>query len=94
MAVVTPNDRPKSVRNLCVTKVLVAFFYVVTLLFGFYSVGVGNSFIGLSQISSFFSLYHLGCHVWASFQQFQCNLVHIVTGGRNRRTKAPMAYKG
>ena len=30
---VTPTDRHKSVRNRCVIKVLVAFFYVVTLLF-------------------------------------------------------------
>ena len=33
---VTPTDRPKSVRNRCEFEVLVVFFYVVTLLFGFF----------------------------------------------------------
>ena len=35
MTAVIPTDRPKSVRNSCVIKVLVA-FYVVTLLFGLF----------------------------------------------------------
>ena len=52
MAVVTPADRPKSVRNRCVIEVFGGVLYVVTLLFGF-SVGVRASVIGLSQISSF-----------------------------------------
>ena len=34
MTAVTPTDRPKSVRNSCVIKVLVAFY--VTLLFGLF----------------------------------------------------------
>ena len=54
MTVVTPTDRPKSVRNRWVIKVLVAFFYVVTLLLDF-SVGVGAYVTGLSQIFAFFS---------------------------------------
>ena len=53
MAVVTPTDRPESVRNRCVIEVLVV-ICVVTLLLGF-SMGVGDFVIGLSQISSFFS---------------------------------------
>ena len=53
VAIVTPNDRPKSVRNRYVIEVFGGFF-VVTLLFGF-SVGVGAFVIGLSQLS-FFSL--------------------------------------
>ena len=36
MTAVNPTDRPKSVRNRCVIKILVAFFYVVTLRFGFF----------------------------------------------------------
>ena len=52
MAIVTPADRPKSVRNRCVIEVFGGVLYVVTLLFGF-SVGVRASVIGLSQISSF-----------------------------------------
>ena len=53
MAVVTPTDRSKSIRNRCAIKVLGGVFCVVTLLFGF-SVGVGAFGIGLSLISSFF----------------------------------------
>ena len=52
MAIVTPADRPKSVRNRCVIEVFDGVPHVVTLLFGF-SVGVRASVIGLSQISSF-----------------------------------------
>ena len=53
MAIVTPTDRPKSVRNRCVIEV----FGGVFVLSRFYldlSVGVGVFVIGLSQISSFF----------------------------------------
>ena len=52
MAIVTPADRPKSVRNRCVIEVLVAFF-VLSRCFLDFSVGVRASVIGLSQISSF-----------------------------------------
>ena len=51
---VIPTDRPKSVRNRCVIKVLVAFFMLSRCFLDF-SVGVGAFVIGLSQISSFFS---------------------------------------
>ena len=53
MDVVTPTDRPKSVRNRCIIEFFVALF--VFSLYPFYnSVGIGASVIGLSQISSFF----------------------------------------
>ena len=56
MTAVTPTDRPKSVRNRCVIKVFGGvFFYVGTLLFGFFSVGEGDFVVGLSQIYSVFS---------------------------------------
>ena len=54
MTVVTPTDRPKSVRNRCVIEVLVTFF-VLSCCFLDFSVGVGAFVIGLSQISSLFS---------------------------------------
>ena len=54
MAVVTPTDRPKSVRNRCVIEILVAVF-VLSRCFMDFSVGVGAVVIGLTQISSFFS---------------------------------------
>ena len=56
MTAVTQADRPKSVRNRCVIEIFGGvFFYVVTMLFGFFSVSVGAFVIGLIQISSFLS---------------------------------------
>ena len=52
MVVVTQTDRPKSVRNRCAIKVLVAFFALSFCFFEF-SVGERAFVIGLSQISSF-----------------------------------------
>ena len=54
MAVVTPTDRPKSVRNRCVIEVFVDGF-VLPLDFSF-SDGMEAFNIGLNQISSFLSL--------------------------------------
>ena len=53
-AVVTPTDRPKSVRNRCVIELFMALFVLSLCPFDI-SVGVGAFVIGLSQISSFFS---------------------------------------
>ena len=55
VAVVTPTDRPKSVRNRCLIELFVAFFVLSLCPFDI-SVGVGAFVIGLSQISSFLSL--------------------------------------
>ena len=49
---VTPTDRPKSVRNRCVNKVFGGVF-MLSRCFWDFSVVVGASGIGLSQISSF-----------------------------------------
>ena len=54
VAVVTPTDRPKSVRSRCVIDLFVALFVLPLCPFDI-SVGVEVLFIGLSQISSFFS---------------------------------------
>ena len=51
---VTPTDRPKSVRNRCVIEVFGGVCVCCPLVFEF-SVGVGSFVIGLSQISSFSS---------------------------------------
>ena len=53
VAVVTPTDRPKSVRNRCLIELFVALFVLSLCPFDI-SVGVGAFVIGLSQISSFF----------------------------------------
>ena len=53
--VITPTDRPRSVRNRCVIKVLVVFFVLSRFCFDFY-VSVGAFVKGLSKISSFFPL--------------------------------------
>ena len=54
VAVDTPTDRPKSVRNRCVIEPFCDVVCVVSCTFDI-SVGVGAFVIGLSQISSFFS---------------------------------------
>ena len=56
MAVVTPTDRPKSVRNCCLIELFVALFVLSLCPFDI-SVGVGAFVIGLCQISSFLSKY-------------------------------------
>ena len=54
VAVVTPTDRPKLVRNHSVIELFVALFVLSLCPFDI-SVGVGAFVIRLSQISSFFS---------------------------------------
>ena len=53
VALVTPTDRPKSVRNRCLIELFCGVVCVVTCPFDI-SVGVGAFVIGLGQISSFF----------------------------------------
>ena len=60
VAVVTPTDRPKSVRNRCVIKLFVAFFVLSLCPFDI-SVGVGAFVIVLCQIPSFFYLKNSSC---------------------------------
>ena len=54
VAVVTPTDRPKSVRNRCLIQLFVALFMMSLCPFDI-SVGVGAFVKGLGQISSFLS---------------------------------------
>ena len=54
VAVVTPTDRPKSVRNRCVIELFVALFVFLLCPFDI-SAGIGAFVIGLNQISTFFS---------------------------------------
>ena len=54
MAIITLTGRPRSVRNRCVIEVFDGVF-VLSRFFLDFSVGVGASGIGLSQMSSFFS---------------------------------------
>ena len=56
VAVVTPTDRPRSIRNCCVIEHFCGIVFVLSLCPFDISVGVGAFVIGLSQISSFFSL--------------------------------------
>ena len=56
VAVVIPNDRPKSVRNRCLIELFCGVVCVVTYPSNI-SVGVGAFVIGLGQISSFLSFY-------------------------------------
>ena len=57
VAVVTPTDRPKSVRNCCLIKLFCGVVCVVTLGARLtFLLGVGAFVIGLGQIFSFLSL--------------------------------------
>ena len=58
VAVVTPTDRPKSVRNRCLIDFFVALFVLSLCPFDI-SVGVGAFVTGLSQISSSFCLWSI-----------------------------------
>ena len=60
MAVVTPTDRPKSVRNRCVIELFVALFVLSLCPFDI-SVCVGAFVTGLRQVSSFFSSTYHDC---------------------------------
>ena len=71
MAIVTPTDRPKSVRNRCVIEVFCGVF-VFSRCFLDFSVGIRAFVIGLSQISTFFTLYEL------DFNELRQNLRGIV----------------
>ena len=55
VALVTPTDRPKSVRNRCLIELFCGVVCVVTCPFDI-SVGEGDFVIGLGQISSFLSI--------------------------------------
>ena len=59
---VTPTDRPKSVRNCCVIEVFGGVCVCCPLVFEF-SVGIGVFVIGLGQISFFFSLLYTYIHI-------------------------------
>ena len=67
MAIVTPADRPKSVRNRCVIEVFGGVLCVVTLLFGFFCRCKGFchraesdlflfSYVGLKKLTKYFSI--------------------------------------
>ena len=58
VAVVTPTDRPKSVRNCCLIELFVALFVLLLCPFDI-SVSIGVFVIGLGQISSFLSVFAL-----------------------------------
>ena len=58
VAIVTPTDRPKSVRSRYVTKVLGGVSVLSSCFLDFFFCRCRGFVIGLSQISSFFS-YHL-----------------------------------
>ena len=85
VAVVTPTDRPKSVRNRCVIELFAASFVLSLCPFDI-SVGVGAFVIGLSQISSFFSYkYMVLLHPYICiFFLKHCTLTNKAVGATGR----------
>ena len=85
VALVTPTDRPKSVRNRCLIELFCGVVCVVTCPFDI-SVGVGAFVIGLGQISSFLS-WHIELKVctWLCYTVLQikfecCQFASIFVG--------------
>ena len=76
VAVVTPTDRPKSVRNCCLMELFVALFLLSSFPFDI-SVGVGAFVIGLGQISSFLSLLLFNDSVFIELLRHNLNLFII-----------------
>ena len=77
MAIVTPSDHPKSVRNRCVIDDFGGVFVLSRCILDF-SVGVGAFVIGLSQISSFFSLNRQFKNIWYCLPYENNNLISIL----------------
>ena len=78
MAIVTPTDRPKSVRNRCVIEVFGGVF-VLSRCYLDFSVGVGAFVIGLSQISAFFT------------SSFQCKIAKVPRGIQGEKSSKDTA---
>ena len=76
VAVFTPTDRLKSVRNRCVIELYVALFVLSLYPFDI-SVGVGDFVIVPSQISFFFSMHLHLIHI--TFYTQPLSLVGLVT---------------
>ena len=76
VALVTPTDRPKSVRNRCLIELFCGVVCVVTCPFDI-SVGVGAFVIGLGQISSFLSLLQLCITMYSVFVFFNLLMIFI-----------------
>ena len=77
VAVVTPTDRPKSVRNCCLIELFVALFVLSLCPFDI-SVGIGAFVIGLGQISSFLSFYS---YVYTILNPIKFDMDHMRISG-------------
>ena len=80
VAVVTPTDRPKSVRNRCVIELFCG--VVLSLCPYDISVGVGDFVIGLSQISSFFSYYRCALLNPISLTWWREHIFNLINQGK------------
>ena len=80
MTVVTPTNRPKSVRNCVLSKFLMSFL-CCPLVFEF-SVGIGVFVIGMSQISFFF-LYG---------KNVMCRVIFFSNVGQSSRARSRDKY--
>ena len=87
---VTPTDRPKSVRNSCVIKVLVAFL-CCHVAFLDCSVGEGVFVTELNQISSFFSFEDKRKYKRSNMEHWQ-NSVNLLQMTQNSRNNAKLNH--
>ena len=77
VAVVTPTDRPTSVRNRCVIELFMALFVLSLCPFDI-SVSVWAFVIGLSQISSFFSWYKKSVFCLVHVLHYMCYILEYI----------------
>ena len=96
VTVVTPTDRPKSVRNRCLIELFCGVVCVVALPFCV-SVGVGAFVIGLGQISSFLSLHRQSrVFYFSGGNTNTCDFIRCQNGGtcRNNACVCLNGYTG
>ena len=89
MTVVTPSDRPKSIRNCCVIELFGGVFVLSCCTFAI-SVGIGAFVMGQSHISSFFLFFSLKIH-WL-YRSFYLRMSSINTL-RDRLSWGPVSIQ-
>ena len=93
VALVTPTDRPKSVRNRCLIELFCGVVCVVTCPFDI-SVGVGAFVIGLGQISSILSLVEVSVYICINWGHIMVDFASNISTGSLTRVQYPKCAYG
>ena len=90
VALVAPTDHPKSVHNFCVFELFFVALFVLSFCPFDISAGVGDFVIGLSQISSFFSIDKTGKWILTRSMSWW---FHLYLLSKREERKASKNYK-